>query len=73
MGYIEGSRKRPYVVAGEPDETTLAGEAGPGDLLVDSSTGNLYVNAGTSGTPSWSLVGEQPGEGSEEPEEPIDG
>lgn len=36
---------------------TLAGITQPGDLLIDTATGNVYSNGGTSASPTWNQVG----------------
>lgn len=59
MGYIEGARKRPFLLAGAPVGTEFAGEADKGDLLSDTVNGELYINTGTLAVPVWTLVGSQ--------------
>lgn len=35
---------------------TFVGIAGPGCPLIDYTNGNLYINSGTIGSPTWSIV-----------------
>lgn len=48
-----------YAHAGAPSSGTsgtLAGIAGKGDLLSDTTNGNLYYNTGTLASPTWSQI-----------------
>ncbi len=36
---------------------TFAGIAEPGDMLIDTTTGNVYSNGGTSASPTWNQIG----------------
>lgn len=38
---------------------TLAGQAGPGSLLVDVASKELLINTGTQASPTWTVVGTQ--------------
>jgi hypothetical protein len=49
----------PAVNPGAPTGTTLAGHAGKGCLLIDTTNGVLYINTGTKATPTWTKVGTQ--------------
>jgi len=44
-----------FVNAGAPT-TAGTGFAGKGSLCVDTTNGNLYVNAGIKAVPAWKLV-----------------
>lgn len=62
MAIIEGARERPYRNAGTPSNGTsgtLAGTAGPGALLLDTTHLKLYINTGTLDSPTWVSVGAQ--------------
>lgn len=62
MPVIEGAQQRPFTNAGAPSNGTngtLAGVANPGALLVDTTSGKLYVNANTLASPTWTLAGSQ--------------
>jgi hypothetical protein len=50
-----------FVIASAPTSATKAGEAHPGTVLVNRSTGHVYRNDGTLSTPSWTDLGEHPG------------
>ena len=57
---IEGSGTgTPLRVAGAPDETTFAGKAGVGALLIDTTNAVLYINTGTQAAPTWTKAGTQ--------------
>lgn len=46
--------------AGIPvDNTTFAGVALTGALLIDTTNGKLYINTGSQAAPTWALVGDQ--------------
>ena len=38
---------------------TLAGYAGPGCLLTDTTNAKLYINTNTKASPTWTVVGTQ--------------
>lgn len=59
MAIIEGAARRTYSSAAPPTGATLAGIAPKGALCMDESTGILYANTGTLGTPVWTKVGAQ--------------
>ena len=73
MAIIEGARQRaatgwdpaslgPSTNAGAPVNGaggTLAGMAGKGALLVDTTNARLFINTGTQASPTWTLVGSQ--------------
>lgn len=58
---LSGVQVRPtWTNAGAPTSGgsgTLAGYAGPGDLLEDTTNKNLYINTGTLASPTWTLIG----------------
>lgn len=50
------------VNAGAPSNGTsgtLAGYAGKGMLLIDTTNGKLYINTNTKASPTWTVVGAQ--------------
>src|SRR5207248_691031 len=54
-----GAEPRLFVNAGAPTNGasgTGAGECFPGELLVDQTNGNVYVNRGTKASPTWQLL-----------------
>lgn len=60
MGYIERSAGRVWENEGPPSSGTsgtLAGFAGPGELLLDITNHVLFVNEGTQASPYWTPVG----------------
>jgi len=67
MPFIEGEKRAPWVNAGAPvDGTsgTFAGIAQKGDLLLDSTNGNVYQNTNTQASPTWTLLSGTTGLGS---------
>ena len=53
---IAGARTRPFRNAGGPlsgTSGTFAGQAGPGDTLLDTTNGVEYINEGTKASPYW--------------------
>ncbi len=60
-GRIELSRARTWLLAGPPRSGTsagsFAGDAEPGDLLVNKSNGVVYVNEGSKASPYWTPAG----------------
>lgn len=59
MSIIEGARARPFHKAGAPASGDFNGQAGPGDLVSDTTTGILYANTGTLAATVWTKVGTQ--------------
>ena len=59
---IAGARQRTWLNAGAPTNGTSgthAGAANPGDLLVDTTNFNLYINTNTLASPTWTEVPSQ--------------
>ena len=56
---LTGAYRRAFRNAGAPSDGTsgtFAGVAEKGDLLIDSTNGNVYQNTGTSASPVWSQL-----------------
>jgi hypothetical protein len=59
VAVIEGARKRPFSKAGAPVANDFNGQAGKGDLVIDTTNGVLYINTGTLAATVWATVGSQ--------------